>query len=277
MPRLYIVRGSPSYTPPTIRGAWERTNEQIARALQTAPDEPNLGAVTSNSSYETTTLATNDQLVIRAITAPLAANYTFSGTLNVMLAVQQTFSNSANCFYIHAYVTTGNSDTVRGTLLANYVDTTGNDWSTTAAAKALLAAQTLSGVAAQAGDRIVVEIGFKAKNTFSTQQFGIIYYGGPGPDILSGGAPTSGAGYIDFSDTFTLTETQQLRVTQLANEVVRYQTDAQVRATQLVVEAVRRPTAPPVRISQMVIEVVRDNELPLPTTTVLASTVVIAT
>lgn len=277
MPRLYVTRGAPTYTPATMRGAWERTNEQIARRLQTAPDEPNLGAVTSNSSYETTTLATNDQLVIRAITAPLAANYTFGGTLNVMLAVQQTFSNSANCFYIHAYVTTGNSDTVRGTLLANYVDTPGNDWSTTAAAKALLAAQTLSAVAAQAGDRIVVEIGFKAKNTFSTQQFGIVYYGGSGSDIAPGGAPTSGVGYIDFTDTFTLAETQELRITQLATEVVRYQTNAQVRATQLVIEAARRPTAPPARISQMIVEVVRENELPLPTTTVLASTVVIAT
>lgn len=277
MPRLYIVRGAPLYSPATFRGSWERTSDVVNRALQTAPDEPNLGAVTSNSSYETTTLTTSDQLVIRAITAPLAANYTFSGTLNVMLAVQQTFSNSANCFYIHAYVTTGNSDTPRGTLLANYIDTTGNDWSITAAAKALLAAQTLSAVAAQTGDRIVVEIGFRAKNTFSTQQFGIIYYGGSGSDISSGGAPTSGVGYLDFSDSFTLSENTQTRITQVATEVVRYQTDAQVRASQLVIEAVRRPTAPPARISQMIVEVVRENELPLPTTTVLASTVVIAT
>lgn len=276
MPRLYISRNSPTYTPPTVRGAWESTGN-IARALQSAPDVANQGAVQVQSGYEVTTLTNYDVLLLRAVTAPLDANYTFGGTLNIMLPVQQSASNSSNSYYLHVYVTTGNSDTVRGTLLANYFESSTGDWSTTAAAKALLAAQSLAAVAAQAGDRIVVEIGFRAKNGFSPQQFGYLYYGGYGADIASGGAPGSGVGYIDFSDTFTLNETQTVRVTQVAAEVLRKQTNAAARVTQVAVEAIRRPSAPPARISQVAIEVIRKNAAPLPTTTLKPSLIVIAT
>ncbi len=276
MTRLYLSRNGPTYTPPTIRGAWEGTST-LTRALQTKPDEASQGESIAASNYEVTTLTAFDVMVIKGVTAPLAADYTFGGTLNLMMAVQQSFSNSSNSYYLHAYVTVGASDVVRGTLLANYFDSSTNDWTTTAAARPLQTAQALTAVAALAGDRIVVELGFRAKNGFSSQQFGYIYYSGGGADLVAGGAPSSGVGYIDFSDNFTLAENQVVRVTQLVTEVVRRPTNTAARLSQLALEVVRRPAAPPARISQMVIEVVRKNGVAPVITTKKVAMLVIAT
>ncbi len=50
-----------------------------------------------------------------------------------------------------------------------------------------------------------------------------------------------------------------LRVTQLANEIVRRPDAPKLRVTQVSVETLRRPVSPRLRVSQLSVEVLRKN------------------
>jgi hypothetical protein len=207
--------------------------------MNTAKDLSGLGGPLSIASAETVNTTDYDVLLLRCVSAPLSADHNFSGTLNVMMAVQESNADADMAYYLHVFVTQGDTDNLRGTLLANYNDLNTNEWGTTALGKALSAAATLTAVAALTGDRIVVEIGYRARNTLTSSRTGTIYYGGNGSDLSSGGAATSGVGYFDFSDTFTVVDNPVLRVSQLA------------------VETLRRPTQPNLFVSQLSIETAR--------------------
>lgn len=262
MTRLYPSSGGVAYTPATIRGAWEKTTGHVVCGMSAAKDQPGLDGPLSIASAETIGTTDYDVLLLRSVSSPLAANYNFSGTFNVMLAVQESNTDADMAYYVHAFVTQGDTDNLRGTLLANYNDLNTNEWGTTALGKALSAAATLTAVSALAGDRIVVEIGYRARNTTTSSRTGTLYYGGNGSDLVSGGAATSGIGYIDFSDTFTLVDNPALRVSQLAVEAIRRPTQPNLFVSQLTVEAVRRTSDPNLRLSQLAIEVVRRNGSP---------------
>lgn len=131
----------------------------MVRGLHSIQDLTGLGGPISVASPETASTTDYENLLVRAVSTPLSADHTFGGTLNVMLGVQESGTDADMAFYLHAFVTQGDTDNLRGTLLANYADPNTNEWGTTALGKALTAAQSLSAVAAMTGDRIVVEIG----------------------------------------------------------------------------------------------------------------------
>jgi hypothetical protein len=259
MPKLYLSSGQAGYVPATIRGGWERTTDHLARAMFISPDAAELGAPQSVTSAESSASANFDVLLLRGVSAPLAANWTFSGTLNLMLAAAESLNDADFAYYLHVFVTQGDSDTVRGTLLANYADPSTNEWAqTTATGKALSATQSLSSVAALTGDRIVAEIGYRAYNTITGSRTGTLFYGGNGSDLASGGGSSSGVGFLNFSDAFTLVDNATLRVSQVAVETLYRPSNAALRISQLAVEALIHPV-PALRVSQAAIEVLRTN------------------
>lgn len=262
MTRLYPSAAGVALTPATIRGAWEKTTGHAVCGMGIAKDLSGLGGPISINSAETVNTADYDVLLLRCVSAPLAANFNFSGTLNVMMAVQESNTDADLAYYVHAFVTQGDTDNLRGTLLANYNDLNTNEWGTTALGKALTAAQSLSAVSALAGDRIVIEIGYRARNTTTSSRTGTLYYGGNGSDLASGGAATSGIGYIDFSDTFTLVDNPALRVSQVAVEALRRPTQPNLFVSQLAIESVRRTSNANLCLSQLAVEVVRRNGSP---------------
>jgi hypothetical protein len=262
MTRLYPSSGGVAYTPATIRGAWEKTTGHVVSGMSATKDLPGLDGILSVASAETIGTTDYDVLLLRSVSSPLAANCNFSGTLNVMLAVQESNTDADMAYYVHIFVTQGDTDNLRGTLLANYNDLNTNEWGTTALGKALSAAASLTPVSALAGDRIVVEIGYRARNTTTSSRTGTLYYGGNGSDLASGGTATSGIGYIDFSDTFTLVDNPALRVSQVAVEALRRPTQPSLFVTQLAIETARRPSNANLRLSQLAVEVVRRNGSP---------------
>lgn len=262
MTKLYPSAVGVAYTPATIRGAWEKTTGHIVCGMNTAKDLSGLGGPLSIAIAETVTTTDYDVLLLRSVSAPLAANCNFSGTLNVMMAAQESSTDSDFAYYLHVFVTQGDTDNLRGTLLANYADPNTNEWGTTALGKALTAAQSLSAVSALTGDRIVVEIGYRSRNTTASTRTGTLWYGGNGSDLASGGAATSGIGYLDFSDTFTLVDNAALRVSQLAVETLRRPTQPSLFVSQLAIETVRRTSNANLRLSQLAVEVVRRNGSP---------------
>jgi hypothetical protein len=107
---------------------------------------------------------------------------------------------------VHVWVSEGNTSTVRGTLLNNYVDT--NEFAT-ATAGLQIAQQTLSAVAAQVGDHIIVEIGYQAQNSTTSSRTGTVRYGGnDATDLTSGDTNTAHPGWVEFGTTITDAETR---------------------------------------------------------------------
>jgi hypothetical protein len=261
MTKLYPSAVGVAYTPTTIRGAWEKTTGHAICGMG-AKDLSGLGGPLSIGSAETVSSADYDVLLLRCVSAPLAADHNFSGTLNLMMGVQESNAAADMAYYLHVFVTQGDTDNLRGTLLANYADPDTNEWGTTALGKALSAAATLTAVAALTGDRIVVEIGYRSRNTVTTSRTGTIWYGGSGSDLTSGGAADGGVGYFDFSDTFTLVDNPVLRVSQVAVEALRRPTEARLQVSQLAIETVRRATSGNLRLTQLAVEVVRRNGSP---------------
>ena len=261
MTKLYPSAVGVAYTPATIRGAWEKTTGHAICGMG-AKDLSGLGGPLSIGSAETVSSADYDVLLLRCVSAPLAADHNFSGTLNLMMGVQESNAAADMAYYLHVFITQGDTDNLRGTLLANYADPDTNEWGTTALGKALSAAATLTVVAALTGDRIVVEIGYRSRNTVTTSRTGTIWYGGSGSDLSSGGAADGGVGYFDFSDTFTLVDNPVLRVSQVAVETLRRPTEARLQVSQLAIETVRRATSGNLRLSQLAVEVVRRNGSP---------------
>lgn len=264
MPKLYLSRGGAAYAPPTVRGGWEQTTGHVVRGMHTVQDPANAGGITSVALSESSASANFDVLMARAVSTPLAANWTFAGTLNLMLGVGENGSDADFAYYLHVFVTQGDTDTVRGTLLANYADPLSNEWPTTpGAGKALNATQSLSSVVALAGDRIVAEIGFRSYNTLTSSRTGTLWHGGNGSDLASAGLPSSGIGFLDFSDAFTLTNNPTMRVSQLAAETLYRPTNAVLRVTQMAQEVLRRPTSSSLRATQLAVEVLRKNGSPI--------------
>ena len=261
MTKLYPSAVGVAYTPTTIRGAWEKTTGHAICGMG-AKDLSGLGGPLSIGGAETVSSADYDVLLLRCVSAPLAADHNFSGTLNLMMGVQESNAAADMAYYLHVFVTQGDTDNLRGTLLANYNDLNTNEWGTTALGKALSAAATLTAVAALTGDRIVVEIGYRARNTTTSSRTGTIYYGGSGSDLASGGAATSGVGYFDFSDTFTMVDNPVMRVSQVAIEALRRPTQPNLFVSQLAIETVRRTSNANLRLSQFAVEVVRRNGSP---------------
>ncbi len=256
MTKLYLSRGAAGFAPATIRGAWSRTSDSVTRAMHTAQDAAMLGSSIANTASEASSTSGYTSLILRAVSSPLSANHTFGGTLNLMLAVGENSSNANLAYYLNVFVTQGDSDVARGTLLADYAEST--EWPTTPVGRALAAAQSVSSVAALAGDRIVAEIGFTALNTSNLTYTGTLYTGGNGSDLAASGAASSGVGFLDFSDTFTVLNNPTVRAGQLPYEVIRKPLP-NAQLSQLGLEVVRRASSPNLRAGQAAIEVLRRN------------------
>ena len=213
---LYVTNAAAPYSPATFRGTWNDTTAAVTKAL--ALSKVAGGALTSVSD-----VAPDDRaipippawngLCYRGVSAALGAQ-TVSGTLDVLLGVYEDAAAADICYHLHAYVTQGDSDTVRGTLLSNYLETTSNEWGTssTTSGKGLASAQTLTNVSASAGDRIVVEVGFICRSSLAVAYTGTVQYGttsggSPVGDLTVGGDGTALAGFLTFSANLTFAGT----------------------------------------------------------------------
>lgn len=256
--KFYLLNQTAPYTPATIRGAWDDSAGAVTRALSTS--KTGGGSFTTVARAETNASNTWDVLLYRGVSGPLAAQ-TISGTVDVVIGALE--SNSAADFYwhIHIYATQGDSDTPRGTLLTDYVENTTNEFPTTATGRALQSAQALTSLAVSAGDRLVVEIGYIARNSVTTSRTGTINYGtqlsanpfGDASDLTSGSTNvTTLAGFISFSGTVSEAAVGE-RISQLPIEVFS-EGSTGVQLSQLPVE-ISSSGSKALRLSQLAVEV----------------------
>lgn len=248
---LYIQTGAPAYTPATVRGAWDDTGGAVVRRGD--PAKTGGGAITSVSRAETNATTEYDVLLCRVVGPPMAAQ-TLSGTINVLLGVRESGVDANFHWHLHVYVTQGDSDVVRGTLVNNYREAAGvNEWPTTATGIDFDDSGSppnevaLSSLAVSAGDRLVVEIGYTARNTVTTSYTGYLNYGTesgglPAPDLAHGGTDvTTKAGRIVFSNAITDTEPGN-RIAQLQVATAGAQEYAAIKLPHLLVAAAGQQT-----------------------------------
>lgn len=172
--KFYLSTLAAGYTPATIRGTWNDTAAAVTNALRMRKD--NGGAVTSVATSEVSATTPYDILLYRGVTNKLA-HQTIAGTVNVMLAAREFPATADYYWHLHIYVTTGDSDTPRGTLLSNYVENTTNEIPASSVGLRLQADSALSSVAILDGDRIVVEIGVIARNSDTNTNAVRLFYG----------------------------------------------------------------------------------------------------
>jgi hypothetical protein len=286
--RFYLHNDAAPYTPATLRGAWDQTAQAVTKRID-ASKLP-VSTATNVPAAETNVTAEWDVLLYRGVSGPLAAATIGTGTVDVMLPVIENTAAADFNYHLHIYVTQGDSDTPRGTLLSDYREAAGvNEWGTAAATcgRALNAAASLSSLAVSAGDRIVIEIGYAARNTVTTSYTGTLYYGVPAgkADLVAGG-PSTNLGYIEFSETLAGTAANRVsqgaieitldedtapaaRVTQGAVEIAIESTGDELRTSQVMAE-VAWPTIIVTRLSQFVVEILQPTVIESRVTQVIA-------
>lgn len=182
--RLYTANAAAWYTPPTVRGTWTDTE-----------GSGNIFRLSSKAGAAATLIAwslgggTWTLLVSRWVSDPIKQDYSFTAadTIEWLAGVEISSTvNAASTWDVFAYVTTGNTDTPRGTILTNTVGSTAIDGTATGhgdGAKNLTAT-----VNALKGDRVVVEMGVRKTGTATGTRTWTQNYGNTGGTDLTEGS-----------------------------------------------------------------------------------------
>ena len=196
--RFYLTNTTAPYTPATFKGVWDKTTGSVTAKLGTTKIGANtLLYITKPGGVA----AAQNVLWWRGVSDPLAAQ-TFGGTVNLVAAANEDSISSDSTFRLHIYVTQGDSDLVRGTVIDQYVDPfPAQEFLTSAKALDLAASQTVSAVSCQEGDRLVAEFGFRSESTSGVAYGARLWYGGTGADLVNDQVTnlTVDVGHIDFS------------------------------------------------------------------------------
>lgn len=164
--RLYFSSTDPSPISPSYSSEWEKTNNSDRLRCLTKPSNSAMSDKTSTNGNNG--LDDNDILTRQYVSDPLKAQ-TISGTAiaQIRCQVTNTLANASPAILVK--VVSGDGSTTRGTLFSEFSDDISGsvEFSSTMTNRTFPASgtATLSAVAAQLGDRIVVEIGCRYNTT----------------------------------------------------------------------------------------------------------------
>lgn len=238
--RFYLSDLAAPYTPATIRGSWDQTSGHVARALipNKRADDGDIDGVqvTKNSATQPRSI-----LLGRFVSAPLAAQ-TLSGNVEWVIGVDVSNADADAFYHVHIYVTQGDSDTPRGTLLNNYQESTAaREWPSTDRGWAIEASQSISSLAIQDGDRIVVEIGAVVRTTANRTYE--IFYG----TVVNGQTGVVVSGDLAHNEAAVSTKASWI---EFSGDFPEYELGTEIKLTQFGVLALSEAPAPPVRLTQ---------------------------
>lgn len=204
--RLYLTNSTAPYTPPTIRGTFSDKALNGASALA----RRKAGAGTTAAKAETSNSATWSVLMRRFVSDPINNPGTLQGTFTLVAGWLESNAAANMTMQMHLFVTVGSTDVVRGALTplalgggAEFpviAGSSGSGISNPGPWAIQVVSPSMTPVAVQPGDRIVLELGLKAANTATTSYTGTFYYGGTGADLLNFDSNvTTRAAWIDFA------------------------------------------------------------------------------
>lgn len=190
--RMYLTGDAPVFHPTTFRGAWNQTAGFDEGALSVSPS-PDLHRSTI---AETSTSNTYDVLLGRFTSGPLPVAQTISGTIRFGAVLSQLAESANMVTRLHVFVTVGSTDVLRGTLLNQHEESA--EWHE--ASRGLETNDlAIASVAASAGDRIVLEVGYRAKNLTASARSGRLHYGGRDLGDAKHMTIEKGSAWLEFS------------------------------------------------------------------------------
>lgn len=198
--RLYLTTDAAPFTPATIRGTWSDKALTGVSYLQRRKS----GTGTTAVKAETSNSASWAVLLRRFVSDPVNNPGTLQGAFTFVAGWLEADAAANMVVRIHMYVTVGSTDVVRGTLTALALDGS-TEFPITGFGTGACGVQltgTASSVAVQVGDRVVIEIGYKAANTVTTSYNGTFYYGGVAADLVNNDRNvTTRPGWVEFAHT----------------------------------------------------------------------------
>jgi len=251
MARFYTSSTAAPYSPATFKGTWDRTSGAATKLIT---EDRSLTSTATSVAF-TPAARPYAECIYRGVSAALPAGL-ISGTANLGALMSET-NNGNNCVMrIHAYITQGDSDLVRGTLITTTTDDLAtNELQGTGGLKGMSFPSdiTVTNVTAVAGDRLVIEFGYYHDATATIETSVSNFYGGAAssgfPDVTSSTGNSLAQTWFDIPSPGGGT-----KVTQVVSETV-VQGNAQDRLSQLVVESAIQG-ASQATISQLVAEVI---------------------
>lgn len=198
--RLYLhATAAPSVSPGYA--GWGDTGGAVRRTMAVARQNSSL---TNFAPAEAVTTSNYNVLLAQFVSAPMTYAGTLSGTINGVARLLESSTNMNAYSQIVVKVVSGDGATLRGTAVT-FTTSGGTEWPTTTAARRYLTLtqnRALTDVAYNAGDRLVVELGYCARNTSSTSFTGTMRFGDPtaGADMgLSESGTTDEVPWLEFS------------------------------------------------------------------------------
>jgi hypothetical protein len=254
--RLYFDTDA-AVVSPAFDGAWEATGSAVRRGLSTGK--------LADHAFETLAVATNlnspagavDALILQAVSAPLAGNVTIAGAIAGQIRAME--SSATGDLRMQCVIWVMQSDgSSRGTLIAASAAALASEWPITTPANRKIplgGSATPTSVAAQAGDRIVVEIGYRKHESATTSRTGTIVAGNPsGTDLaVDETTTTANVAWIEFTESLTFSDAPT-RVSDLVVQAGVVPPDPATRVSDLVVQAGVTPPDPAATVSGLVLQ-----------------------
>lgn len=173
--RLYFASGGTAAVTPSFDSAWDVTTSASQRPLLLLSELGTGIDATDTTNAETSTSVINRLKRQHVSSSQVVTAHTITGTMSVVIGAAESNVAADDFLQVVAYVTDSTGSTVRGRLYSGQVgssvsSTAGdpNEEFATGSYLTRILTVTVTGVAASVGDRVVVEIGYRACNTVST-------------------------------------------------------------------------------------------------------------
>jgi hypothetical protein len=207
--RFYLNATLAAPISPSFASGWESTTSAVRRMM----GRPSLAVSTKTNLglAETSTSGTFDRLIYQFVSEPLGLASTISGPLTGLIRATESSTSADFRSQMVVKVVSGDGTTLRGTVIDFNASALSNEWPTTSASRAFPVLTTaVTPVDAQAGDRIVVEVGYRAHNTSSTSFTGTLRAGHTvgGTDFTATAETADNNPWIDISATTRLLPTE---------------------------------------------------------------------
>ncbi len=221
--RLYLPAGTTTALTPAFSSAWEVTAQAVRRACSTTKQNTTIVAGSAVSE----TLAANptdalDRQYVSSNTIPSAR--TIAGTMSAVIRCSESVVAADGFLQLVVRVFSSDGLTERGVLYAGATQTAvvttagaqNQEMTASTADTRIWDAIALSPVAAQAGDIIVIEIGWRATNTSTTSYTTARRWGDPtatADHALTAAVATELCPWVEFSDNPFLPQVVASRAT----------------------------------------------------------------
>lgn len=189
--RVYISNAAAGYTPATLRGTWDVTTAASFSLGDKAGANTTAEAVPGSASGRA--------MWGRWISEPAKqAGSTAGATMSGVIGAYRSGIVSPY-FRWYIYVTAGDTDTVRGVLIADTISAVRFLVTATTGQGYLQDTSTFADVAVQVGDRIVIEFGLE--NSAGSSGSGFMFHGGTGATDLAdlSTACSTNPGWFEFT------------------------------------------------------------------------------